>query len=104
LSLAQGDPAIVMAMVGAALEEFPRQMAAIRGSVGDNHPAGWLIPAHTLKCGLRYFTLGEALNHAARLEELARAHRMEDAAAVLAALEEEVKRLLPVLEDYLRSS
>ncbi len=90
-------------MVEAALEEIPRQMAAIRQSVGNNHPAGWLIPAHTLKGGLRYFTLGEAFDQAARLEELARANRLEDAATVLAALEQEIARIVPALEDYLRS-
>jgi CheY-like chemotaxis protein len=103
LSLAQGDPAILKTIVEAALEEIPRQMAALRESVGNKHPAGWRIPAHTLKGGLRYFTLGEALDHAARLEELARANRLEDAAAVLAALEEKIGRLLPALLDYLRS-
>jgi PAS domain S-box-containing protein len=103
LSMAQGDPAILRAMVEAALEEIPRQMAAIRESVAGNRPADWRIPAHTLKGGLRYFTLGEAFAHAARLEELARANRTEDAATVLAALEGKIARLLPAFEDYLRS-
>jgi len=103
LEVAQGDSAILRAMVEAALEEFPRQMAAIRQSVGSNHPAGWLIPAHTLKGGLRYFTLGEAFNHAARLEELARANRLEDAAEVLAALEDQIQRLVSTFSAYLQS-
>jgi PAS domain S-box-containing protein len=102
LSMAQGDPAILRAMVDAALEEISRQMAAIRESVRSARPAGWLIPAHTLKGGLRYFTSSGAFLHAARLEDLARANRVEDAAAVLAALEQEIARLLPVLWDYLR--
>jgi PAS domain S-box-containing protein len=103
LSMAQGDPVILRAMVEAAMEEIPRQLAAIREAVAEQHPAGWLIPAHTLKGGLRYFTLGDAFNHAARLEDLARANRLENAADVLAALEDQIGRLLPALLDHLRS-
>ena len=104
LSIAQGDPAILKSMVEAALEEIPRQMAAIREAVGNHHPAGWRIPAHTLKGGLRYFGLGRAFNHAARLEELAQANRVDDAAAVLVDLDQEIARFLPALLDYLRAT
>jgi PAS domain S-box-containing protein len=103
LSVAQGDPAILRSMVEAALEEFPRHVAAIRQSVRGNHPPGWLIPAHALKGGLRYFTLGEAFHCAARLEELARANRLEDAADVFAALEDQVGRFLSAFSAYLQS-
>ena len=68
LRAAQGDPVILRSMVEAALEEIPRQMAAIRESIGGVHPTAWRISAHTLKGGLHYFTLGEAFRLAARLE------------------------------------
>lgn len=82
---------------------MPKMTAAVRRAIDDRDSAGLGTAAHTLKGSLRYFRVDAAFDAAFRLERMGRDGQFEGAEQALDALETEIQRILPVLEDYLRS-
>jgi HPt (histidine-containing phosphotransfer) domain-containing protein len=89
--------------VQAALEEFPKLMAAIRQVVQRGDATQLRLPAHTLKGSLQYFAATQAIDHACQLEALGKAGSLQGAREILATLETEIRAVNAALQAYMQS-
>jgi CheY-like chemotaxis protein len=89
-------------VVEAALQEFPRLLAAMRKAVDDRDAMSLRLSAHTLKGALRVFGQGPGLCETCRLEEMGLRNELADAGGPLAALEMRIAGLAQDLQDYLQ--
>jgi HPt (histidine-containing phosphotransfer) domain-containing protein len=95
---------LLVTLVQAVLEESPQILETIRRAVLDQDARSLCSAAHTLKGSIRYFRVDSAFDAAFRLERLGRDGQLEEAAEVLAVLETEMNRFIPLLEAYIREA
>jgi len=102
LKVVQQDPAVLKAVVEAAVEEIPRLVQAIRQAIDAGDAPRVRLYAHTLKASLCPFIAGKTVEHAFRLECMGRDGCLENAHAVLAILQDETAVVTAELNAYLR--
>jgi len=102
LATLKGDHALLRKVLEAVLEEVPRLTTAMREAISTGDAAALRLAAHTLKGSIRYFSPGLAFEQAYRLEMMGEEGNLDDAEETFAALEQEIRRLTPALEDYVR--
>jgi HPt (histidine-containing phosphotransfer) domain-containing protein len=86
-------------IIGMFLEDCPVRVEAVRAAVERRDAPSLASAAHSLKGACGYLSAMAAREHAAHLEQIGRAGRMEEAevAAALARLDAAVAELLPAL-------
>jgi len=94
-----GDPELLREIVGIFLEDCPRMVGELRAAIAAANGDASRRAAHTLKGSVSVLGANALAAAAKDVEHLARAGDMAGAAAAVARVEEEVNRLLPVLEE-----
>jgi CheY-like chemotaxis protein/HPt (histidine-containing phosphotransfer) domain-containing protein len=100
----QGNKRFLLSVTEGFLEEYPNMVAAVREPIEAGKPKSLKVAAHSLKGALRYFGPSVAVEHAYRLEQMGDNACMADAHSVFRALEAEIDRLVPEMEDYLKQA
>jgi signal transduction histidine kinase/DNA-binding response OmpR family regulator len=104
LDSVQGDRELLRSVAEAALCEVPDLIAKVRQAVAEKDPAALHVAAHTLKGSIRYFGASSAFDLAYELEQMGRQGNLDGAEETLAALEQEIERLVPVLRRHVHAS
>lgn len=99
-----GDFALLRTLVQTALEETPRLLAEIREAAAQRDSATLRRHAHTLKGSLRCFGPTGAFDLARQVADVAQQGNLDEAGRIVEQLEEEMKRLLPALSNWLDRS
>jgi len=102
LTAVRGDRALLKAVVEAFLIESPRLLVSIHGAISSGDSAALRRAAHTLKGNLHYFSAGRAWEQALALEEMARKGHLDGASDVATALDAELNRLIPMLQQHVQ--
>jgi PAS domain S-box-containing protein len=92
-----GDPGLLRELVHIFLADWPRLLADLRGGAEHGDARRLKLAAHSLKGSLTHFAAGPAVRAAQHVETLAGNGDLRDAPAAVAALEQEMDRLLPAL-------
>jgi PAS domain S-box-containing protein len=100
LDYVAGDEQMLRDLVGIFLKETPRWLSELHGAVALNHAADVKRLAHNLKGSVRLFGSKSAFDSAFLLEQMGRNGNLSGAASALAALEQSIDRLLPVLQRF----
>ncbi len=95
------DPELLREIVGIFLEDCPRMVGDLRAAVAARNGEALRRGAHTLKGSVEVLGANAVATAAKDVEQLARAGDFAGAAAAFARVDEEVKRLVPVLEELL---
>jgi HPt (histidine-containing phosphotransfer) domain-containing protein len=98
----EGSHTLLRLATEAFLEEHPKMVDAIRAAVDAGDAASLRVSAHTLKGALRYFGSVDALERAYQIELAAETGVTDGCRETLAALETELGRLIPAVEEYVR--
>ena len=94
-----GDRDLLGEIVKDVLKELPGLMAAVRQAVAKRNAHELRAAAHKLKGTIRYFGDTNAFVYARQLEEMGGQGDLEQAEEMLAALEEEMGRLVAILAE-----
>lgn len=97
MQVVQGDLQLLQEIVRAFLEEYPRMLDDIRGSIEKRDGAVLQRAAHTLKGSMRYFGAAEAFDQAYALECMGKERRFAEAAQQMPKLRDAIERLQAVL-------
>ena len=103
LATVQGSEELLREIIEAFLEEAPRQVAAMHAALDSSDAALLRRAAHTIKGSVRYFGAQQAFDLALRLESLAHNGELQAAPAAVETLEQELKRIIPLLSVRLTS-
>lgn len=95
------DPELLREIVGIFLEDCPRMVEEIGRALSAADAEGVRRAAHTLKGSVSVLGAMALAAAAKKIEESARAGDLDTAADAFARVEEEAKRLVPVLEELL---
>ena len=96
-----GDPDLLKEIVGIFLEDCPRMVTELERAVDSGDAEAVRRAAHTLKGSVAVLGAKALAAVAKEAEHHARAGDLDAAAAAFARVEEEAKRLVPVLEELL---
>jgi two-component system, sensor histidine kinase and response regulator len=102
LSHVDGDMQLLAELAALFLQDYPRLMDEIRGSISTADSATLERAAHTLKGRLAFFGIQKAREQALSLELLGRAQTLTNAGAALAEVEAEMEKILPEFESLAR--
>jgi CheY-like chemotaxis protein len=97
LDLVDGDIELLREMTVVFIEEVPRLMSGIEDALASEDVRSLERAAHALKGTVGSFAANRAYEVARRVEEAAREGRDEEARNSVAALREEMERLIPAL-------
>jgi CheY-like chemotaxis protein len=97
-----GDGALLQEVVHLFLTQVPRWLADIRDALNRGDAGRVRRVVHTLKGAVSNFGTGAAYRQAERMETLARAGDLAEAAGACADLEAQLNRLLPALAAFAR--
>jgi two-component system, sensor histidine kinase and response regulator len=97
-----GDQRLLRDIVEAFLDESPRLLTMIRGSIEQQDPKTLQRAAHTLKGSTRYFGATQVSEMALQLESMGARGQLVHARDALVDIEREMARLTPILVDYMR--
>ncbi|MBI3248280.1 MAG: response regulator [Deltaproteobacteria bacterium] len=100
LDLLGGDRALLAELAGLFLEEYPKMLSAIQTGVATNDTQAVHHAAHTLKGAVGNFSAKTVVEAARVLEDMGRRGDLSNAATAVAALEQELARLRPVLAAF----
>jgi PAS domain S-box-containing protein len=100
LSAVLGDRSLLRELVDAVQEECPRLLKELSEALARNDPAAVHLAAHALKGSVRCFGETETYKLAFWLEREGRSGDLSGAGDVLAALEQNARRLLSALRNY----
>jgi len=100
LRAVRGDHGLLKTVVEAILEESPRMMTAVREAIAQRDAEALRLAAHTLGGAIRYLDATSASDQARQLEEMGMEGDLKNPEEVLAALEGEIERIMPALQDY----
>ena len=81
--------------------EYPKLMKDMRRAIAQQKPSDLQRAAHTLKGSIQLFGAEAVAALALRLETMGRAENLGDAQSACLALEQEIQRLVPVLNDLI---
>jgi len=99
-----GDEDLLIAMIGAFLDEAPIQLSDLQQAL-DNHDLPSLANvAHALKGSVSYFCTKAAIDCAARLEHAARANQNEDYAKMTQLLTKAIVDLMDSLRQFVNEN
>ena len=101
LQTVRGDRELLKSIVEAFLEECPTSLEKLNQALAVGDTKAVRLHAHSIKGAIRYFGAKNAFDRAYQLEIMGRDGKLEDAAAVLAALEQELNGVLPPLKEYI---
>jgi CheY-like chemotaxis protein/HPt (histidine-containing phosphotransfer) domain-containing protein len=96
----KGDSDLLRDVVEAALEEVPRQVAAIREAGQRQDAAAMRLAAHGLKGAVRYFGEVPLYETSMRIESHAAQNELDAAGELLPALAEQADAVCAALRDY----
>lgn len=99
-----GNAALVRELIALFVEDCPRMLAEVRGSVDAGCADRIRRSAHSCKGAVGNFTTGPAFDAALALERLGRSGDVAGAPAALAALEREVTALLRAMHRFTEES
>jgi PAS domain S-box-containing protein len=99
-----GDRQLLAQLADIFLEEYPKEMTALRRAIDRGDAPGLQQAAHTLKGELNTFAARTAFATALQLETLGRQGDLAAAGATLATLAQEVDRLRPALTALAREA
>ena len=94
-----GDAELLGEMAAMFLDECPRHVSGIRQAVAGHDARSLESAAHALRGSVSNFTARRASQAALSLELMGRDGDLTGSEQALAALEEELERLKPVLEE-----
>ena len=100
LERVEGDRALLAELVGLFLQDCPRLLAGIREAVARGDAKALERAAHACKGAVSNFAAPAATAAALRMEQMSREGNLAQAAEGCAALEAEIERLNPVLEEF----
>jgi CheY-like chemotaxis protein len=98
-----GDEDLLRETTSLLLTELPGLLVNVHAALSKKDAGALERAAHKLKGSLGIFEARQGMAAARRLEELGRAGDLNEAAAVLRALDEETSRLTPVLSAFIMS-
>jgi HPt (histidine-containing phosphotransfer) domain-containing protein len=104
LDSVRGDRDLLREVVEAALEDIPRQVAAIIESARHTDATALRMAAHGLKGAVRYFGEVALYDVALCVETHASRGEVKEAADLLPSLEREADQVCVVLRDHLQNS
>src|SRR6266849_2996371 len=99
LAQVEGDTELLAELVMIFLQDCPRLVGAVREAVARGDARALERAAHTLKGTVSNFAAPAATAAALRLEQMGREGNLAQAGEACAALEAEIERLKPLLED-----
>jgi len=97
----QGDQGLLRELIEIFLDDGPKLMSQAREAQAEGDAAVLQRAAHTLKGSVRLFGAIQAFDLCFELESLAKRSELQQAAAAIARLEEELERLVESLNQYL---
>ena len=97
LDRVEGDLELLQEMADLFLEECPHMVEEIGGAIAAGDAQALQHAAHTLKGSVSNFAADKATEASFALEKMGRQQDLACAATALAALEQELGRLTPVL-------
>ena len=100
LNLVEGDVDLMRAIAETAADEIPRTLQAVRDAVESNDAEALRRAAHTLGGSIRSFGKTPAFDRAFELEQMGVSGDLEDARAMLFALEKTMAVFLSDLSKY----
>ncbi len=95
----QGNRDSLQSMIDAALEEFPRLMAAIQWAFSEDNAAALRRAAHTLKASIGYFNHAAVFQQAGQLEQLAQQGRMAETGGLIESLQNHLEEMTAALQE-----
>lgn len=98
LERVEGDFDLLKEMVELFLEEWPNMLSDIERAIAVGDARALQHAAHTLKGSVSNFAAPRATAASLVLEKMGRQQDLSNAGAALASLQQELKRLTPVLE------
>jgi PAS domain S-box-containing protein len=104
LRTAGGDPTLLADLARLFLDDCPERLAELRAAVGGGDPDQVQRAAHVVKGSVATFAARGARDLAAELERAGRERCLDDAPALLAALEAELERVSGALRQELTTS
>jgi HPt (histidine-containing phosphotransfer) domain-containing protein len=99
-----GDAALTSEVATLFVAESPGMMLRLRESVRRQSPEEIRLAAHALKGAVGTFSVVGAMETAARIEELARAEKVDEASALMEVLEPQIARLVASLRAFTRET
>jgi two-component system sensor histidine kinase/response regulator len=102
LSRVDGDEDLLKELIEVFAEEYPAWIADLRAAVAAADAPWVRRAAHTIKGAVDNCGAGSAFDAAFRLERMAGEGRLTGADEAVAALDQEIQRLLPALRGYAR--
>jgi HPt (histidine-containing phosphotransfer) domain-containing protein len=102
LARLEGDTDLLDEVVGIFLDEAPRQLAGLRKALENGDAPTAAEMAHSLKGQLGYFGIAEVSSRARRLEDLARAESLHDAAAEYPVFAAEIEAVMQSMRAAVR--
>jgi len=94
-----GDEELLDEVVRISLNEFPKQLEALRKGIASSDAEIVERVSHSLKGGLSYLGIGEVSQKARELEEIGRKRELQDAARVFTILEAKVSEVLALIRE-----
>ena len=99
-----GDAALTSEVAALFVAESPAMVLRLRESVRRQSPEEIRLAAHALKGAVGTFSVIGAMETAARIEELARAEKVDEASALMDVLEPQIARLVASLRAFTRET
>jgi PAS domain S-box-containing protein len=100
LEYVAGDEQMLRDLVRIFLAEAPRWLLELRQAIAANQMTDVKRTAHNLKGSVRLFGSKSAFDSAFLLEQMSRSGNLSEAAGALAALEQTIERILPMLRQF----
>jgi CheY-like chemotaxis protein/HPt (histidine-containing phosphotransfer) domain-containing protein len=100
----EGNHTLLRLATEAFLDEHPKMVDHLRGAIESGDAAAVRVAAHTLQGALRYFGSAEATEHAYRIERMGEDGSLGGCPEALAALEEELGRLVRAVEQFVHDT
>jgi hypothetical protein len=95
-----GDKKLLRQMIATFLRDTPKRLADIRAALRRKDGVGLASSAHALKGSASIFGPSAAYEHAEKLQTVARAEDLRQAARLYPLLQEEIAKLLEKLRGY----
>jgi two-component system, sensor histidine kinase and response regulator len=102
LSRVGGDEALLKELIGVFIEEYPAWIDELRAAVAARDAPRVRRAAHTVKGAVDSCGAGSAYEAAFRLERMGGEGKLAGAEEALAAIEAEIRRLMPALQRFER--
>ena len=99
-----GDAALTSEVAALFVAESPAMMLRLKESISRQSPEEIRQAAHALKGAVGTFSVVGAMETAARIEELARSGKIDEAAALLEIIEPQIAKLAASLRAFTRET